>query len=138
MKLPWIGALISLTMLALTGGEGLQCYEPPLPIQLASFTGARVDSSGYSWVQLRWTTISETNNYGFWIQRNGITLDESFVAGNGTTLEVHQYAYKDINPPKYQVNEYRLLQMDLDGTAHLSDRIIISPSKVESNSAQSK
>ena len=39
----------------------------PLPVQLSSFTAALLTSSN---VTLNWTTQSETNNYGFWVQKS--------------------------------------------------------------------
>ena len=90
----------------------------PLPIQLASFKAAILSSED---VSLNWTTISETNNYGFFVQRNGVDL--KFIAGHGTTLQSHSYAYTDYPwPGRYQ---YRLKQVDLDGTSTLSEAILM-------------
>jgi hypothetical protein len=90
----------------------------PLPVQLASFEIGKIKTSG---VLLNWTTISETNNYGFFVQRNG--LDLKFIAGHGTTLQSHSYAYTDYPwPGRYQ---YRLKQVDLDGTSTLSEAILM-------------
>jgi hypothetical protein len=90
----------------------------PLPIQLASFRAATLNSRG---VSLTWATVSETNNYGFYVQRNGVSL--SFISGHGTTLKSHSYSYTDNpSPGQYQ---YRLKQVDLDGTATLSESVVI-------------
>ena len=97
----------------------------PLPIQLASFKAVTLNSKD---VTLTWSTVSETNNYGFYVQRNG--ADISFVAGHGTTIQRHSYAYTD-NPSTGQY-QYRLKQVDLDGTATLSENVIVeiaAPSK---------
>ena len=93
----------------------------PLPIQLASFRAATLTGSG---VTLTWTTFSETNNYGFYVQRNGVNI--KFIAGHGTTLDQHTYSHTD-NPSagRYQ---YRLKQVDLDGTATLSTSVVIDVS----------
>jgi hypothetical protein len=90
----------------------------PLPIQLASLEASTVTGNG---VTLTWSTLSETNNYGFYVQRNGTDL--TFVAGHGTSLQLHTYSYTD-NPSsgRYQ---YRLKQVDLDGTATLSESLVI-------------
>jgi hypothetical protein len=101
----------------------------PLPIQLASFKS--VESVGRG-VTLIWTTASETNNYGFYVQRNGVDL--KFIAGHGTTLDQHSYSYTDNpSPGQYQ---YRLKQVDLNGTATLSEAILMdvaAPSKFALN-----
>jgi hypothetical protein len=90
----------------------------PLPIQLASFKAATLSGNG---VSLTWTTFSETNNYGFYVQRNGVDL--KFIAGHGTTLDQHSYSYTD-NPVPGQY-KYGLKQVDLDGTAALSETILM-------------
>jgi hypothetical protein len=90
----------------------------PLPIQLASFKAATLNCKG---VSLTWTTASETNNYGFYVQRNGVDL--AFIAGHGTTLDQHAYSYND-NPSLGQYR-YGLKQVDLDGTATLSETILM-------------
>ena len=80
-----------------------------LPIQLATFKAVAIGDKG---VALSWTTASETNNYGFYVQRNG--ADITFVPGHGTTLQQHTYSYID-NPLPGQY-QYRLKQVDLDGS----------------------
>ena len=99
----------------------LNLINDPLPVELSTFTITSVQNE----VELNWTTMSETNNYGFYIQKsvygrnNFITLD--FVPGHGTTLQQHVYKYSDIPlSGKYQ---YRLKQVDLDGTAKFSETI---------------
>ena len=106
-------AVVRVDNFSLTGGA--------LPIQLASFSVVSLTTSG---VSLTWSTASETNNYGFSVQRNGV--DIAFVAGHGTTLERHTYTYTD-NPPSGQY-QYRLKQVDLDGTAMMSESLMIDVS----------
>lgn len=99
-----------------------------LPIQLASFTGRFLRSST---VRLDWRTISETNNYGFYVQRRSVGATEwieisgSFVPGQGTTTEPHDYAYTDVTTPNGS-QQYRLKQIDLDGTTHYTETIVVS------------
>ena len=88
-----------------------------LPIQLASFKVAPLNGG----VSLTWTTVSETNNYGFYVQRNGV--DIAFIAGHGTTLQPHTYSYTD-NPPAGQC-QYRLRQVDRDGAAVFSESVTL-------------
>jgi hypothetical protein len=70
--------------------------------------------------ELRWSTVSETNNYGFEIQRKANSdadyksIPGAFVPGHGTTLEPHSYTYVDVTVPQGVVS-YRLKQIDLDG-----------------------
>jgi len=103
----------------------LSDYLATLPIQLSSFTGKLITEGS---VRLEWTTLTETNNYGFEIQRssNGSdgyqTLPNSFISGHGTTLLPQKYMYVDsaVTPGPWY---YRLKQIDLDGTVHYLDSI---------------
>lgn len=100
-----------------------------LPIQLAYFNaGASTDQQG---VHLTWATLSETNNFGFIVQKrigdSGEFLDvpNSFVAGHGTTLEPQEYSWihQNVTPGSYY---YRLKQIDLDGTTHFTESVIVT------------
>ncbi len=101
--------------------------EAPLPIQLASFTATARSNS----IMLNWRTLSEINNYGFEVQRSadhasGFTsLPNSFVAGNGTTNQPHDYSFTD-NSVQAGSWYYRLKQIDLDGTIHYSEPIQVN------------
>jgi hypothetical protein len=91
-----------------------------LPITLTSIKAIPVSDG----VTLTWTTLSESNNYGFYVQRNGV--DIKFIAGQGTTLQQHSYSYTDNpSPGKYQ---YRLRQVDLNGSMTLSETILVDVS----------
>jgi hypothetical protein len=102
--------------------------EDPVPVELTSFTGVQIAGSG---VKLSWTTLSETNNFGFTIQRKGVGTQEftdipgSFVSGQGTTLVAHTYTYLD--PDGANGNWwYRLKQIDLQGDVNYSEQIRVS------------
>ena len=104
------------------GGTGVwrNSLSSALPNQLASFKVATLSTG----VSLTWTTVSETSNYGFYVQRNGV--DIALIAGHGTTLQQHTYAYTD-NPLPGQYL-YRLRQVDLNGTVTLSESVTIGVS----------
>ena len=93
-----------------------------LPVELTSFTA----SVSEQYVQLCWTTASEINNLGFEIERkikNTEWITKGFVEGHGTTTKTNSYIYKDpVLPGKY---EYRLKQIDFDGTFEYSDIVEI-------------
>jgi expansin (peptidoglycan-binding protein) len=96
-----------------------------LSIQLASFTATVLNQQT---VRLDWTTLTETNNYGFEIQKtdtsqqNYQTIPNSFIAGHGTTSETHYYSYTDSTATS-GVWYYRLKQIDLDDSVHYSNGI---------------
>ena len=85
-----------------------------LAVELATFDGFVQSSGG---VRLEWSTLSETDNYGFEIQRRQqgtatfTTLPNSFVAGAGTTQEPQSYSFTDthVSPGTYY---YRIKQID--------------------------
>lgn len=98
-----------------------------LPIQLASFNATVISNNS---VRLDWTTASELNNYGFYVQRKRageqefIELPNSFVQGHGTTLDPQHYSYEDHTVSAGQWF-YRLKQVDLNGAVTLSEPIQI-------------
>ncbi|HCV42456.1 MAG TPA: hypothetical protein DGH68_03160, partial [Bacteroidetes bacterium] len=98
-----------------------------LPIQLASFSGSVLQNGD---VALAWVTLSEVNNYGFYMQRKRASEQEyfeipnSFVAGHGTTNEPQTYNFTDAAPGS-GTWMYRLKQVDLDGTIHFAEPIQI-------------
>ena len=94
----------------------------PLPIQLSNFFASNAAPGQAS---LRWTTLSEINNYGFEVQKSVDKSGEfqsisgAFIAGNGTSVVKHDYSYVD---NAYQSgNVYRLKQVDLTGATHFTD-----------------
>ncbi len=95
-----------------------------IPVELASFQ-ALLHKEG---VELKWQTASETNNYGFQIQRRTGTQNSwqliGFVRGQGTSSEAHDYRYLDTNPAQ-GLNYYRLRQLDTDGKCMDSQEVCI-------------
>jgi hypothetical protein len=99
-----------------------------LSVQLSSFTATRIRQRA---VQLDWTTLSETNNLGFYVERRLSNeqpfseLPNSFIPGHGTTLEPHHYSFIDSSSSNGSL-QYRLRQVDLDGTIHFSEAVQVS------------
>ncbi|MBI5917413.1 MAG: T9SS type A sorting domain-containing protein [Bacteroidetes bacterium] len=90
----------------------------PLPVELTGFS-AKADGRN---AQLKWTTLSESNNSGFEIEMSTEDADfqqVGFVPGAGTTTERHDYHHfvPNLNPGIYY---FRLQQIDLDGTVTFS------------------
>ncbi len=98
-------------------GDGWKILNGGLPVELTAFTATVVQNK----VHLDWTTASETNNYGFEVQRsiNGTDFTRvAFVAGNGTTVDIH--TYKHVDQPGSGDFWYRLKQIDTDGAYEFS------------------
>lgn len=88
-----------------------------LPVELTTFTGAQ----SLNTIRLAWTTATESNNYGFEIEKlsTGSWVRIGFVAGAGTSNASHQYAFVD-NAAAAGATSYRLKQIDRDGTCAYS------------------
>jgi len=100
-----------------------------LPIQLTSFNASQNPSG--AGVILRWSTLSEVNNYGFEVQRGTVSggdfvaVSGAVIPGHGTTTVPRDYSYTD-RSAQAGTWYYRLKQIDLDGAVHYSD-----PAKVD-------
>lgn len=112
----------------------------PLPVELTSFSANFLTDR----VELNWQTAAEVNNYGFEVQRqyqvsSSEYQDKSwekigFVLGHGTTNSPKQYSFTDslnltLNPNLTLIN-YRLKQIDNDGTLAYSKIITVDLSKI--------
>jgi photosystem II stability/assembly factor-like uncharacterized protein len=110
------------TILKTTNGGGT------IPVELTSFTATA--QSGY--VELNWSTATETNNMTFEIERrkeNSEFVLIGFVEGNGTTTKQQEYSYVDRNVTtgKYF---YRLNQIDFNGTFEYSYEVEVDAAPV--------
>ena len=95
-----------------------------VPVEFARLSAVLQKGS----VVLTWTTISETNNFGFFIERNDHSNDWNmigFVKGHGTTNIPQSYSFCDNNnmTGEYQ---YRLKQVDNNGESHYSEYIDVA------------
>jgi hypothetical protein len=87
----------------------------PLPVELMSFDAIARDGE----VLLEWKTATETDCFGFHIERDGerITFIES--AGNSTTEQTYTYLDKNVNNGvEYS---YNLITQDMDGAEHVTN-----------------
>ncbi|MFQ5674498.1 MAG: right-handed parallel beta-helix repeat-containing protein [bacterium] len=92
-------------------------YDGAVPVELISF----VFDAG----ALKWITASETNNFGFAIERSlsekGEFSQVGFVKGHGTTTTPRLYEFRD--SIETGIYFYRLRQIDTDGSFELSATI---------------
>jgi hypothetical protein len=115
------GGIVAVDSIRWSGGV----VDIPVPIQLASFSGIRVNPTS---VNLEWRTLTETDNLGFFVQRKNQEGDPfndlpgSFVEGHGTTVVPQTYSYNDLTGGA-RPYWYRLRQVDLDGSMHFSDAV---------------
>ena len=110
-----------------------------LPVELTSFT---VNRNGAN-IELRWTTATEVNNYGFEVQKSvtGNQISEwetiGFVKGSGNSNSPKEYVFTDqvnhsINPNL----QYRLKQIDNNGAVKYTKALGAGPSSLNYALAQ--
>lgn len=98
-----------------------------IPVELISFSANKIDNK----VVLNWSTATEKNNKGFFIERKKAEeefIQIAFVQGKGTSLTQHNYSFIDDN----MINEklkYRLKQIDYDGSFSYSNIIEVDINK---------
>ncbi len=94
--------------------------EVTLPVTLVAFEATR---TGGAVVHVKWRTAQERQSAGFVVERSsdGRTFGpvSELLAGAGTSLTSHEYAFADAMAPAGQLY-YRLRQQDTDGTAQYS------------------
>jgi hypothetical protein len=103
----------------------------PLAIQLATFEATALGGS----VSLSWSTVSETNNYGFYVQRaltetGPFATMSGLIQGNGTTLQQHTYTYTETNVAA-GTYYYRIEDVNTTGASSYSKPIKFVVSGVE-------
>lgn len=108
------------------------------PVELISFSGSIKNGI----IELTWKTATETNNFGFEIERREkfIGNDETdwkvigFVRGNGNSTSINQYYFIDKELELSRIYLYRLRQIDLNGQYSYSNEIeieLITPEHFE-------
>ena len=97
-----------------------------LPVEIGSFTGS---ADGEAAAILNWTTLSEDNNSGFYVQQK---VEGSFqtvsdliesAASNGTSTEQQSYDFRVEDLERGMTHTFRLRQVDVDGDESFSKEI---------------
>ena len=94
-------------------------------VELMSFTV----EAGEENVVIKWTTATEKNNRGFYVERDikGTWESIHFTPGRGTIVSYSSYEFTDILPEEIEISsiKYRLRQVDFDGSFTFSDIVEI-------------
>jgi CubicO group peptidase (beta-lactamase class C family) len=101
----------------------------PLPVELTNFSAGCEENSA----TLQWTTASEINLYGFFIERKSIDRRDQnkafwheigFIPSNGNSATEREYHYSDpgVSAGTYA---YRLRIQDLDGSVEYSPEVTV-------------
>ncbi len=107
--------------------------DAPLPVELTNFRG----TSSHGKVTLTWRTISEIDNQGFMVVRDGVQI-ASFenlpsLVGQGTSTEAKNYSFIDDAVEVGKTYIYTLRSRDFNGTLHnYPDRVSV---KVEAGAS---
>lgn len=94
-----------------------------LPVELSAFQAETEED----YVRLRWATLSESGNEGFYLQRKAGTEEKftpiAFIPGAGDSQEKKEYQYADTEVLPNTLYYYRLQQVDFDGQFEFSDMV---------------
>ncbi|MCZ7602859.1 MAG: T9SS type A sorting domain-containing protein [Melioribacteraceae bacterium] len=112
-------------------------FENALPVELNMFEGYVSNKD----VILEWETVSETNNYGFQVQRTKEKVQSEnhweeigFVQGYGTTSSPKSYSFTDPLDLNHNLTriDYRLKQIDNDGIFAYSKIVTVDLTSITS------
>jgi hypothetical protein len=122
---------------AKASGNAQPIEDCDVPIELVDFKGDQRQEA----IDLYWETASEENNKGFYIEKRYKVDNKfndwkqvSFVNGNGNTKATSYYSYADKNVETGTTYQYRLRQVDFDGTQTCFDSKIVEVDFVGSGS----
>jgi hypothetical protein len=107
----------------------IETDEAALPVELVDFQATHDDQQ----VTLNWKTASETNNSGFYVEHQTLSMQDStatpgawstlgFVEGRGTSQQAQTYQHTT-EPLDYGRHVFRLRQVDTDGTVNYSKTV---------------
>jgi hypothetical protein len=123
----WGSAAIVTSAPALTVPSGEQPCNTitclTLPVGLLKFAADPLNEN----VLLSWSTISETDNSYFTVERSADALTWfalTQIKGSGQTTGIINYEYEDVKPIK-GINYYRLSQTDFDGRKKYFDIVYV-------------
>jgi len=103
-----------------TGGSNI------IPVEFTSFSSAVNGNE----VTLMWSTATESNNYGFEIERAAIEagqknwIEAGFVNGSGNTTEPAEYIFTD-KIPQSGAYSYRIKQIDYNGNFRYTNELYV-------------
>jgi hypothetical protein len=122
--------------------SAMDLTENPLPVELNSFSASCRENI----VNLKWTTSTEVNNYGWEIERSQKSQPKAdqplaeevksqkddpvwekigFMQGHGNSNSPREYFFNDKNLNAGNTYQYRLKQIDNDGSYKYSEEITI-------------
>jgi len=108
------------------GVDNITAASQPVPVELVNFSVSVLGKSA----MLEWTTATETNNYGFEIERtsfsnipNKVWVKIGFTPGAGNSSSPKMYTFVDSENRLSGKYLFRLKQIDMDGSYEYSNEI---------------
>jgi hypothetical protein len=99
-----------------------------LPVVLTSFGVSR--AAGAATATITWATASERHSARFVVERSTNPKAGFWAVGEvaaaGTSMATRQYSLRDATAPTGTTSYYRLRQLDLDGSEHLSPVVVLA------------
>ncbi|NRA12589.1 MAG: T9SS type A sorting domain-containing protein, partial [Crocinitomicaceae bacterium] len=123
----------TLVPLEFGGTASVSCT--PLPVEFLTMSAA-VENEMDSKVNLTWSTVSESNNDYFDVERrikNGAYESIGEIEGNGTTIELSQYLFEDEYAFAGEINYYRIKQVNFDGAFEYSKEVSVMVPRIGSS-----
>jgi photosystem II stability/assembly factor-like uncharacterized protein len=114
-------------LFAFTHGRSAFVTTTPLPVELTNFSSVVNDGM----VNLSWQTATESNNYGFEVERSAVnnqalTYEKiGFVSGAGNSNSPKNYSFFD-QPTGGTKFSYRIKQIDYNGNYQYYDAVTVS------------
>jgi len=99
--------------------------EEIVPVELVYFDAAERQNG----IDISWATATELNNMGFYIDRREYDSEKgwksvNFTPGYGNSNTIREYSFFDQEVTPNTVYQYRLRQIDMDGTVNQSPNIL--------------
>ncbi len=126
MLLPIGDCSVSMPVLGVSAGD----CSSVVPVELSIFEAKYINESKD--IEIRWVTETELDNDGFYLERSfdGKKFEIiHWTNGYGTSIEPHEYTFKDLKLPIAANYYYRLQQVDTDGSIEYSDLIQVGRKK---------
>lgn len=102
----------------------------PLPVEMKSLVAKQFGNV----IKLNWVTISETDNFGFEVERRLSTETNwnklEFIPGAGNSNSIKEYSFTDRNLSSSGNYFYRLKQINADGTFSYTTQVEVNFSLV--------
>ena len=120
--------------MVLVSGFCLGDGDHTLPVTLSSFNAIYTNDAGLEFVQVNWSTSTETDVHGFNVYKSetdnfddAYMINPSLIYGQGTTTNGHSYSFDDLDANIDIRNYYWIEQLDYSGLNELFGPAVYIP-----------